>query len=200
MLNLKIIIAELLKLLLVGLIVIVSTIACEKDNGVETFYSGTGHTNKVIFDNGSEYRYRVTLDNFTKNAFDIRERFYENVYDSLYYWLSFNYTTFSTECTEVNKNMVVFPKSRKSPCWWPDDLKWSFFPRNILKYKFYRCFAGYAGYGLSFFEYFAIDNSTQTGYYWKTMLEDTQKNSIRYYYYEWEVIPEKLSYFSTKNH
>ncbi|MCG6552529.1 MAG: hypothetical protein L7F77_09395 [Candidatus Magnetominusculus sp. LBB02] len=187
--NTNIIKMKSLNLMVSGLIVILSTIACEKDKGLETYISGTGHANEVIFDNGSQRSHRVTLDNFTKDAFDIREYFYNNRDDSLYYWLTFKYAAFATDCREVDEGMVVFPNSRKSPCWWPDNLKWSFFRIGPSKYKFYRCRAGYAGYGLSFFEYFAIDNAIHTGYYWKTMLEDTYKNSIKYYYYEWEDIP-----------
>lgn len=188
---------KLIKPFILWIIVILTTISCEddtlthiiyyKDKWAETYYNGTGHSNKVVLDNGSKYRNIVTLDNFTKDAFDIRERFYDNrPNDSIHYWLSFNYLMFSTSCKEVTKSMAVFPNSISSPNWWPDDLKKSFFSINLSRYKFYRCRAVFAGAGLSFFEYFAIDNTTKTGYYWKTLLHDTDEKSIRKCYYAWE--------------
>jgi hypothetical protein len=197
------IVKKLLKPIILGFIVMIATISCDDDSMIlhiiydkweETYYNEPGHSNKValdskkvILDNGSIYISIVTLDNFTKDAFDIRERFADNrSSDSLHSWVSFKYLTFSTNCREVNKDMTVFPNSIISPKWWPDDLKRSIFPRNRSKYKFYRCYAAFAGHGLSFFHYFAIDNTTKTGYYWRTLLAYT--SSIGKYYYPWEEV------------
>ncbi|MCG6552535.1 MAG: hypothetical protein L7F77_09425 [Candidatus Magnetominusculus sp. LBB02] len=188
-----------------GLIIIVASIACEdeifthltyyKDKWLETYYNGPGHGNKVELvsyplrlDNGSiKVEIFLTLDNVTRDAFNIRERFENSeIHSRIYYWLSFNYKTFSTNCKEVSKDMVAYPISISSPSWWPDDLKKSFFPINRSKYKYYRCRAGYAGYELSFFQYFAIDNATKEAYYWHTMLVNTNEKSINKYYYSWE--------------
>jgi hypothetical protein len=203
----KNIITNLMMIIAIG-IIIITIISCDNDiadiigenlyykyRWQETYYNGTGHSNKVILDsnevlldNGSMYiKILLILDNITTDAYDIRERFDDNItYRRLYYWLSFNYIMFSTNCKEVNKDMIVFPISISSPNWWPDDLKNSFFPRNRSKYKFYRCRASYAGAGLSFFQYFAFDNITKRGYYWNTLLEYTSEETIKKYYYAWE--------------
>ncbi|MCG6552530.1 MAG: hypothetical protein L7F77_09400 [Candidatus Magnetominusculus sp. LBB02] len=200
--NAKRIITSLLRLVILGLIII-STISCEEDvlmhfiyykyRWLETRYDGPGHGNKAIldtnydrFDNGSIYTITVSLDNFTKDAVDIRERFNDLRTASVHYWLTFNYVTFSNRCKEVSKDMTVFPVSISCPDWWPDDLKKSFFQRDRSRYKFYRCRASFGGAGLSFFQYFAIYNSTNKGYYWRTMLENTDEKRIRQCYYAWE--------------
>ncbi|KWT86919.1 hypothetical protein [Candidatus Magnetominusculus xianensis] len=199
------IITKILMPILLWIVVFNTIITCEdeillhiidyKDKWVETYYIGIGHGNKVMLDsypykldNGSiQVEILLTLDNVTKNSFEIRERFIDSeIHNRLYYWLSFKYKTFSTNCKEVRKDMVVFPVSISSPSWWPDDLKKSFFKKNRTKYMFYRCRAGYAGYDLSFFQYFAIDNTNRTGYYWNTMLVNTDNKSVRKYYYDWE--------------
>ncbi|WP_420265274.1 hypothetical protein [Candidatus Magnetominusculus dajiuhuensis] len=181
----------LLKPIVLCLIVVTTLVSCNEimqfvfGNFEENFYNGTGHGSKVILDNGSEHRYRVTLDNFTKDAFDIRERF-DVPKTSFYYWLSFNYLTVSTSCREVNNNMVVFPNSISSPKWWPNDLIGLFSSTNKSRYKFYRCLASDIGSEYSYFEYLAIDNATKKGFYWKTISEFIGGSEMRNYYYDWE--------------
>lgn len=140
------IIVKFLKLIALGFIVMTTIISCSEITEIvlskweETYYKGTGHGNQVIIDNNTVDLYVITLDNFTKDAFDIREQ-YETPKPpySSYYWLSFNYLTLSTNCRETKKDMVVFPSLILSPKWWPDALKSSLFPIGRSQYKFYCC-------------------------------------------------------------
>ncbi|MBF0487979.1 MAG: hypothetical protein HQK98_07435 [Nitrospirae bacterium] len=141
------------------------------------YFEGTGHSEEVILD-GSDYKfYRLKLDNFTKDAYDILVSSLvigsgQPYWDTPHYWLRFSYETFSTYCTEVDKSKTVMPYILLSPDWWPWELGKHFIPTmrsiNRSNFKFYRCSISRYRKGYSYFEYFAIDNKTKTGYYWRT--------------------------------
>ncbi|MBF0516513.1 MAG: hypothetical protein HQK97_05260 [Nitrospirae bacterium] len=151
----------------------------------ETYYKGTGHGNRVIFDNKTVHTYVITLDNFTKDAFNIREQ-YDVPKTSFYYWLSFNYLTLSTHCSKIGSDVIVFPSRILSPKWWPNALKSSPLQIGRSKYNYYCCKAFDVGDEFSHFEYFAIDNISKKGYYWKTISDFTPAKDMGRCNYDWD--------------
>ncbi|MBF0568508.1 MAG: hypothetical protein HQK95_06515 [Nitrospirae bacterium] len=186
------------KLIYIVIIYLVLLKACEDDiisdyinRGWQTIYfKGTGHSGEVRLDADYDGRNLIKLDNFTKDAYDIMifTEAHRDYWLDAYYWASFLYETFSTYCTEVDESKTAFPYSLMSPSWWPDELEKPFFEPfrqpNRSNYKFYRCRALNASYRDSFFEYFAIDDKSKKGYYWKTIRkdEDMDNETIKRYY------------------
>ncbi len=189
-----------MKILLCSVIfVLIIQRACEDDIIRDTYvnfgwqtiiYKGTGHSDKVILDALYNNSNMVKLDNFTKDAYDIVIFTHDgrDYWKLPYSWISFRYKTFSTYCTEVDESKTAFPYSLISPEWWPDELAKPFFEQNRQpnrsNYKFYRCNAVNYGYRESYFEYFAIDNKTKQGYFWKTIRKDKDMDNetIKRYY------------------
>jgi hypothetical protein len=180
-------------------IILILSKACEDDiiedyltrGWRTTYYNGTGHSGNVILNALYDNSNMIKLDNFTKDAYDITvyTEAHEDYWTSAYSWVSFRYETFSTYCTEVDESKTAFPYSLMSPGWWPDELKKPFFKPirqpNRSRYQFYRCRAyNNFAYRDSLFEYFAIDNKTKKGYYWKTVRKDKDidNETIKRYY------------------
>ncbi|MCG6552812.1 MAG: hypothetical protein L7F77_10825 [Candidatus Magnetominusculus sp. LBB02] len=148
----------------------------------EIYFEGTGHSSEVILENVPPYHNtknsgKLKLDNFTKDAYDIRLS-WQHILDDIpywrvsHYWLSFSFETFSTYCTEDNESNIMLPYILNSPQWWPRELGETIIPtiftKNRSNYKFYLCRVDIPSRGYSYYEYFAIDNKTKKGYYWKT--------------------------------
>lgn len=181
---LKKILRILLKLLITFIILFLIIYACRDEvieNYISTilterYFEGTGHSSEVVINKWDEHD-NLTLDTFTNDAYDIRvgsriRGSYQSYWDSSYYWLSFSYKTFSTNCKEDNESNIVLPYILNSPHWWPRELGETIIPAilrtNRSNYKFYRCRAEFNSRYYSYFEYFAIDNKTKKGYYWRT--------------------------------
>ncbi|KWT88542.1 hypothetical protein [Candidatus Magnetominusculus xianensis] len=198
--NIKNLLISLIRKLIYFVIFILILIkACEDDiiedyyiwSGWRTLYfNEPGQSDQVLLNAHYDGTDLIKLDNFTKDAYDIKvfTKARTKYWLGVYYWLSFRYETFSTYCTEVDESKTAFPYSLMSPSWWPDELQKPFFEPlrepNRSNYKFYRCRAFNVAYRDSVFEYFAIDNKTKKGYYWKTVRKDKDMDNVtikRYY-------------------
>ncbi|KWT78409.1 hypothetical protein [Candidatus Magnetominusculus xianensis] len=189
--------AIIISLLPIGFVFLMSGLL--KDNVIEDYifmsqteryFEGTGHCDDVILTGSNIKFYRLKLDNFTKDAYDIVvSSLVEgsgHYWDSPHYWLRFSYETFSTYCPEVDESKTAMPYLLLSPDWWPRELGKYFIPTmrsiNRSNYKFYCCDATRISYGYAYFEYFAVDNITKKGYYWRTMRTNMSEDDIQKYY------------------
>ncbi|MCG6552813.1 MAG: hypothetical protein L7F77_10830, partial [Candidatus Magnetominusculus sp. LBB02] len=136
---LKKILRKLLKLLLIPLAILdLIAYSCRDDVieyhiskiPTEMYFEGTGHSDEVVIDTAPPYDYqniensgKLKLDNFTKDAYDIRVHSHPILHKDPYwvavhYWLTFSFETFSTYCKEDNESNIMLPYILNSPEWW----------------------------------------------------------------------------------